>query len=73
LENIDDDITHMWERLCVKEPQAPAYAGVSADYPRHNDTTLSALGETTLRAHLSAEYHALNVRARSGYNSVWRV
>ena len=60
LENIDDDIAHMFDRLCVANPQLPTCAGVSTDFPRHDDTTLSAAGEASLRAHLHGEYHALN-------------
>jgi hypothetical protein len=64
LENIDDDLAHMWERLCVKESRDPVYVGVADDFPRHSDTKLSETAEASLRAHLRKEYHALNVRVR---------
>ena len=60
LENIDDDIEHMWQRLCVTDVKEGIDTSASDDFARHSDTTLSAAGEAALRAHLSREYHTLN-------------
>jgi len=61
LENVDDDVAHMWEKLCVTNATSEvAYVGVADDFPRHSDTNLSAAGEAALRKYLVQEYYALD-------------
>lgn len=64
-EDIDNDMARVWDFLCVPESQRPPVISTNEmiwemDYPRHNDTTLSARGRANLEAFNRGDQYVLD-------------
>ena len=64
-ETFADDMDRVMSALCVLHPPQPAQNN-AADFPRHNDTQLSVMGEASLRigADQASEKHINDIIKR---------
>ena len=66
-ESFESDLARMWTALCVRSPPHLSSSWTNTeDYPRRNDTQLSATGEANLRAALVVEYYLHGEMRRRG-------